>query len=272
MCERSGVCGRACRTPAKPAPTHPNHKPRPRPSPWPRQVGADLCMGSLIKNGGGTIVSGGGYVAGRADLVERAVARLTAPGIGMDAGCVPGETLRLMFQGGRAAALVVLLVEYQGGPVALAVVLLADQRSARLAEGSPPAAPRSAAAGAAGLPAGRPALFLDGPGRSVSAGPLHWVGSQLAPWGQLQARSPLQDPPPLLGPSNPCLAPFPPPCPRRPLACPPDGGRGAQRGPPGGAGPLPRGLQRHPGAGGLQPLVFHHRRAPCILCVFLCVF
>ena len=37
------------------------------------QVGADLCMGSLIKNGGGTIVSGGGYVAGRADLVERAV-------------------------------------------------------------------------------------------------------------------------------------------------------------------------------------------------------
>ncbi|KAL4419832.1 hypothetical protein ABPG75_006930 [Micractinium tetrahymenae] len=65
----------------------------------PPAVGADLCMGSLIKNGGGTIVSGGGYVAGRADLVERAVARLTAPGIGMDAGCVPGETLRLMFQG-----------------------------------------------------------------------------------------------------------------------------------------------------------------------------
>lgn len=62
-------------------------------------------MGSLIKNGGGTIVTGGGYVAGRADLVERAVARLTAPGIGMDAGCVPGETLRLMFQGGRRSFL-----------------------------------------------------------------------------------------------------------------------------------------------------------------------
>lgn len=84
-----------------------------RTSPWPSstrthldpivapQVGADICMGSLIKNGGGTIVPGGGYVAGRADLVERAVARLTAPGVGMDAGCVPGETLRLMFQGGR---------------------------------------------------------------------------------------------------------------------------------------------------------------------------
>lgn len=65
----------------------------------PPAVGADLCMGSLIKNGGGTIVSGGGYVAGRANLVERALARLTAPGIGSDAGCVPGETLRLMFQG-----------------------------------------------------------------------------------------------------------------------------------------------------------------------------
>lgn len=65
----------------------------------PPAVGADLCMGSLIKNPGGTIVSGGGYVAGRADLVARAVARLSAPGVGLDAGCVPGETLRLMFQG-----------------------------------------------------------------------------------------------------------------------------------------------------------------------------
>ena len=65
----------------------------------PPAVGADLCMGSLIKNPGGTIVSGGGYVAGRAELVARAVARLSAPGVGSDAGCVPGETLRFMFQG-----------------------------------------------------------------------------------------------------------------------------------------------------------------------------
>lgn len=65
----------------------------------PPAVGADLCMGSLIKNPGGTIVPGGGYVAGRSDLVDRAVARLSAPGVGSDAGCVPGETLRLMFQG-----------------------------------------------------------------------------------------------------------------------------------------------------------------------------
>lgn len=56
-------------------------------------------MGSLIKNPGGTIVNGGGYIAGKQHLVERALARMTAPGVGTDAGCVPGETLRLMFQG-----------------------------------------------------------------------------------------------------------------------------------------------------------------------------
>ena len=63
------------------------------------QVGADLCMGSLIKNPGGTVVTGGGYVAGKAHLVKAAQARLTAPGVGMDAGCVPGDTVRLMMQG-----------------------------------------------------------------------------------------------------------------------------------------------------------------------------
>jgi cystathionine beta-lyase family protein involved in aluminum resistance len=65
----------------------------------PPSVGADLCMGSLIKNPGGTIVPGGGYVAGRSELVQRAVNRLYAPGVGTDAGCVNGDTLRLMFQG-----------------------------------------------------------------------------------------------------------------------------------------------------------------------------
>ena len=38
----------------------------------PTAVGADLCMGSFIKNPGATIVTGGGYVVGRRDLVERA--------------------------------------------------------------------------------------------------------------------------------------------------------------------------------------------------------
>ena len=65
----------------------------------PPAVGADLCMGSFIKNPGGTVATGGGYVAGKSELVEMAVARMSAPGVGMDAGCVPGETLRLMFQG-----------------------------------------------------------------------------------------------------------------------------------------------------------------------------
>lgn len=59
----------------------------------------DLVMGSLIKNAGGTLAPGGGYVAGRADLVSAVGARLAAPGIGTDAGGVPGTTLRLLFQG-----------------------------------------------------------------------------------------------------------------------------------------------------------------------------
>ena len=52
----------------------------------PTELGADLIAGSLIKNPGGGIAPGGGYVAGRADLVERAAARLTAPGIGAEVG------------------------------------------------------------------------------------------------------------------------------------------------------------------------------------------
>ena len=45
-------------------------------------AGADLIMGSLIKNFGGSIAPAGAYVAGRADLVERVAARLYAPGLG----------------------------------------------------------------------------------------------------------------------------------------------------------------------------------------------
>ena len=52
----------------------------------PTAVGADLIAGSLIKNLGGTIAPTGGYVAGRADLVEQACCRLTAPGIGGEGG------------------------------------------------------------------------------------------------------------------------------------------------------------------------------------------
>lgn len=52
----------------------------------PIEVGADLVAGSLIKNMGGGVVPSGGYVAGRADLVEMAANRLTAPGIGGKVG------------------------------------------------------------------------------------------------------------------------------------------------------------------------------------------
>jgi cystathionine beta-lyase family protein involved in aluminum resistance len=64
----------------------------------PCAVGADLIAGSLIKNPGGTIVTGGGYVAGRADLVEAAACRLTAPGIGSSGGATYDQN-RLLFQG-----------------------------------------------------------------------------------------------------------------------------------------------------------------------------
>jgi len=47
----------------------------------PTHDGADLVLGSLIKNLGGSLAPGGGYVAGRGDLVERVSARLYAPGL-----------------------------------------------------------------------------------------------------------------------------------------------------------------------------------------------
>ena len=64
----------------------------------PTAVGADLMAGSLIKNPGGTLVTAGGYVAGRADLVEQAAGRLTAPGIGSEGGAT-FEQNRLLYQG-----------------------------------------------------------------------------------------------------------------------------------------------------------------------------
>jgi cystathionine beta-lyase family protein involved in aluminum resistance len=64
----------------------------------PPAVGADLVAGSLIKNPGGTIVTAGGYIAGKAELVEAATCRLTAPGIGRSGGAT-FEQNRLLFQG-----------------------------------------------------------------------------------------------------------------------------------------------------------------------------
>ncbi|HEY9701302.1 MAG TPA: methionine gamma-lyase family protein [Allocoleopsis sp.] len=64
----------------------------------PPEVGADLMAGSLIKNPGGTIVTAGGYVAGKSELVEMACCRLTSPGIGSSGGASFDER-RLLFQG-----------------------------------------------------------------------------------------------------------------------------------------------------------------------------
>lgn len=64
----------------------------------PTQVGADLVAGSLIKNPGGGLAPTGGYIAGRADLVENASYRLTAPGIGGECGATLGQN-RLLYQG-----------------------------------------------------------------------------------------------------------------------------------------------------------------------------
>lgn len=52
----------------------------------PTEVGVDLMAGSLIKNPGGGLAKIGGYIAGRVDLVEQCAYRMTAPGIGGEAG------------------------------------------------------------------------------------------------------------------------------------------------------------------------------------------
>ncbi len=56
----------------------------------PAEVGADLVVGSLIKNLGGGIAPMGGYLAGRKDLIELAANRLTAPGLGKEVGASLG--------------------------------------------------------------------------------------------------------------------------------------------------------------------------------------
>lgn len=64
----------------------------------PTQVGADIIVGSLIKNPGGGIAKTGGYIAGKAKLVELCSYRLTTPGTGKEVGCTLGQT-RGMFMG-----------------------------------------------------------------------------------------------------------------------------------------------------------------------------
>lgn len=56
----------------------------------PSDVGADMVVGSLIKNPGGGLAPIGGYIAGRKDCVDRASFRLTAPGLGKEVGASLG--------------------------------------------------------------------------------------------------------------------------------------------------------------------------------------
>ena len=64
----------------------------------PMNVGVDIMAGSMIKNAGGGISPTGGYIAGRADLVELCSYRLSAPGTGRELGCTLG-VLREMYLG-----------------------------------------------------------------------------------------------------------------------------------------------------------------------------
>lgn len=64
----------------------------------PSDVGADMVVGSLIKNPGGGLAPIGGYVAGRADLIENCACRLTSPGLGKEIGATLGVN-QAFFQG-----------------------------------------------------------------------------------------------------------------------------------------------------------------------------
>ena len=61
----------------------------------PCDVGADVAVGSLIKNPGGGIARTGGYIAGRRDLVEKCADRLTCPGVGKEVGATLGMSREL---------------------------------------------------------------------------------------------------------------------------------------------------------------------------------
>ena len=62
----------------------------------PLEVGADIIVGSLIKNLGGGIAPNGAYIAGRKDLVNLAAERLTAPGLGKEVGPTLGINKQIL--------------------------------------------------------------------------------------------------------------------------------------------------------------------------------
>jgi len=62
----------------------------------PTEIGADLTVGSLIKNPGGGLAPAGGYIVGKEQYVKAAATRLTAPGLGMEVGPTLGIVPLLM--------------------------------------------------------------------------------------------------------------------------------------------------------------------------------
>ena len=64
----------------------------------PSDVGADMVVGSLIKNPGGGLAPIGGYIAGTKECVENAANRMTCPGLGMEVGASLGVN-RSFYQG-----------------------------------------------------------------------------------------------------------------------------------------------------------------------------
>ncbi len=64
----------------------------------PSDVGADMTVGSLIKNPGGGLAAAGGYICGTQECVEACARRLTAPGLGKEVGANLGQ-LPAMYQG-----------------------------------------------------------------------------------------------------------------------------------------------------------------------------
>ena len=64
----------------------------------PSDVGADMTVGSLIKNPGGGLAPAGGYIAGSQECIDRAAARMTCPGLGAEVGATFGVS-RSFYQG-----------------------------------------------------------------------------------------------------------------------------------------------------------------------------
>ena len=86
----------------------------------PTDVGADMVVGSLIKNPGGGLAPTGGYVCGRKECIERCAYRLSAPGLGREVGANLG--LLTSFYQGLFLAPTVVASAVQGAVFAAGVL------------------------------------------------------------------------------------------------------------------------------------------------------